>query len=392
MENSELILNTLKYIRTETSKPDISIDDVAFHAGFSTDYFNRIFFRHTGFSVMEYIRFTRLKKAALTLRITDDDILNIALDTGYESHESFSRAFKKQYLKTPREYREIMKNVSVRYADVANDTTAARFCYEFPQFHQIDAEDVFDILLSKDSLKWGAVCTIVYHWNGTKFFTDNASIIAVDEFESGQFYIEIISDDINEIIGYYKSFVSVSENISFFTQMNDDEIISAFTQVGVNVNNVHRVPQYLYTGDLTPVSAPEKDITIKPLEYGDLPDIIRWAEEYGHDWKIEESITRRESYHNENHDIPYGIYLDKKMIGVFRTCNYQMRGLKFCELEGGLILSQCHSEPLCQYIYKYILNETVKSEKCVYDVSSDPIFLLNLGFQNVNNSISVKFT
>ena len=52
MENSELITRALSYIRSESRKSDIGIEDVAAHAGFSKDYFNRIFFAHTGFSVL----------------------------------------------------------------------------------------------------------------------------------------------------------------------------------------------------------------------------------------------------------------------------------------------------------------------------------------------------
>ena len=51
MENSELITKALNYIKSENRKSDITIDDVATHAGFSTDYFNRIFFAHTGFNI-----------------------------------------------------------------------------------------------------------------------------------------------------------------------------------------------------------------------------------------------------------------------------------------------------------------------------------------------------
>ena len=82
MENSELITKALQYIKTATVNSEISIEDVANHAGFSTDYFNRIFLAHTGFNVMEYVRFSRMKKAAHLLRCTDKDILNIALDCG----------------------------------------------------------------------------------------------------------------------------------------------------------------------------------------------------------------------------------------------------------------------------------------------------------------------
>ena len=94
MENSELITKALNYIKSENKKSDITIDDVASHAGFSTDYFNRVFFAHTGFNIMEYIRFSRLKKAAHLLRQTNNDILDIALDCGYEAHESFQELLR----------------------------------------------------------------------------------------------------------------------------------------------------------------------------------------------------------------------------------------------------------------------------------------------------------
>ena len=111
MENSELITKALNYIKTENKKSDITIDDVATHAGFSTDYFNRIFFAHTGFNIMEYVRFSRLKKAAHLLRGTNNDILDIALDCGYEAHESFSRAFKKHVGVSPGAWKSVSSRI-----------------------------------------------------------------------------------------------------------------------------------------------------------------------------------------------------------------------------------------------------------------------------------------
>lgn len=77
MENSELITKALNYIQAESAKNDITIDDIASHAGFSTDYFNRVFFAHTGFNIMEYVRFSRLKNAAQLLRLTSIAFLTL---------------------------------------------------------------------------------------------------------------------------------------------------------------------------------------------------------------------------------------------------------------------------------------------------------------------------
>ena len=63
-ENSVLIDCALEYARKNLKNPKISVEDVALHAGFTTNYFNQVFAAHTGFSVMEYIRFERLRVVA----------------------------------------------------------------------------------------------------------------------------------------------------------------------------------------------------------------------------------------------------------------------------------------------------------------------------------------
>ena len=120
MENSELITKALWYIRAQTGNSELTIEEIAEHAGFSTDYFNRIFFAHTGFNVMEYLRFCRLKNAARLLRTTDENVLDIALRNGYETHESFTRAFKNN---TEFRRRSIRKSISKISRATANTIT-----------------------------------------------------------------------------------------------------------------------------------------------------------------------------------------------------------------------------------------------------------------------------
>ena len=55
MENTELIFKAVEFAKQNASDNEISVEDVAANAGFSIDYFNRIFLTHTGFTVTAYM-------------------------------------------------------------------------------------------------------------------------------------------------------------------------------------------------------------------------------------------------------------------------------------------------------------------------------------------------
>jgi len=60
-----------------------------------------------GMSVIKLVRLLRLKRAAYQLAYRDHErVLDIALANGYESHEAFSRVFKKHFDKSPSEFRK----------------------------------------------------------------------------------------------------------------------------------------------------------------------------------------------------------------------------------------------------------------------------------------------
>lgn len=84
----------------------ISIEEVSKKAFSSLSHFHRIFAFMTGMSLKEYIRNRRLSLASAEVLASKQTILNIALDAGYDSHESFTRAFKAFFGKTPSEFRK----------------------------------------------------------------------------------------------------------------------------------------------------------------------------------------------------------------------------------------------------------------------------------------------
>ena len=82
-----------------------SAKDIADHIHYSSFYFQRMFRETSGMSVGEYVRRRRLSRAAVELVRTDIRILDLAVKYGYDSPDSFTRAFTKYHGSTPSEVR-----------------------------------------------------------------------------------------------------------------------------------------------------------------------------------------------------------------------------------------------------------------------------------------------
>ncbi len=83
---------------------DITLDALADAAGYSKYHAIRIFKELTGRTPFETLRALRLTKAAQTLQSLDRKILDVAIDSGFDSHDGFTRAFDRQFGITPQKY------------------------------------------------------------------------------------------------------------------------------------------------------------------------------------------------------------------------------------------------------------------------------------------------
>ena len=82
--------------------------------GYSEYYTTRKFREISGMSLREYLRSRKLAFALKEVRDTQKNILDIALDYGFSSHEAFTRALKAVYGVTPSDYRRNPKPVVLR--------------------------------------------------------------------------------------------------------------------------------------------------------------------------------------------------------------------------------------------------------------------------------------
>lgn len=79
----------------------LRIEEIAAVAYVSPFHFQRMFSMLTGVTVADYIRKRRLTLAAQELAISNIRVLDVALKYGYDSPESFAKAFRKAHGLTP---------------------------------------------------------------------------------------------------------------------------------------------------------------------------------------------------------------------------------------------------------------------------------------------------
>lgn len=99
------VLKTVWFIETRFRDNDLSLETMAEHAGVSRSHLSRIFPVATGLQLSTYLRGRRLTEAARELADGAPDILGVALDVGYGSHEAFTRAFREHFGLTPDDVR-----------------------------------------------------------------------------------------------------------------------------------------------------------------------------------------------------------------------------------------------------------------------------------------------
>jgi AraC family transcriptional regulator len=103
---------------------ELTLEEIAGVGGISRFHMVRAFAAATGFSVMRYVRARRLTEAAHALAGGAPDILTLALDADYASHEAFTRAFRDHFGVTPEAVRSSTRLDNLRLQEpIVMDST-----------------------------------------------------------------------------------------------------------------------------------------------------------------------------------------------------------------------------------------------------------------------------
>ena len=106
--HSDLIYRTIQYLKAHYMHK-LNLDDVAHHVHISPTYLSRIFKRETGTTMVDFVNRIRIEKSRELLMDPSVRLIEVALQSGFESQSYFNRLFRQETGMTPLEYRKLMK-------------------------------------------------------------------------------------------------------------------------------------------------------------------------------------------------------------------------------------------------------------------------------------------
>lgn len=130
IQRLNLVFNYIRDYLTD----DLSLAKLADVASFSPFHFHRLFKSLTGETVNEVVMRLRLERAATLLKTAPTmPILQVALSCGFNSASSFSRAFRRQYGLTARDWDRVMPLKNSKNGQVLEG---------FPRYHLDELHDI----------------------------------------------------------------------------------------------------------------------------------------------------------------------------------------------------------------------------------------------------------
>lgn len=393
IENKELITKAVNYAKKNATSIDLTVKDITENAGFSIDYFNRLFLAHTGFTVMAYVNYMRLKKAVVLLRNTEMSLLDITLEVGYESHEGFIKAFKKKYCITPSEYRANNSKTVLSFGELTDKSVAARFIHTNPDFSLVDTHCVIDTLLEKDAKRYSYLCTTIKYM-GLKIAAPGGNIengfIGIGDDLNGNIYLELVTDSFEQLANWLDRF---PDSDSFYSTCAPAEIESRLAELGVDCD-IAATPQSMYFEDPLKYDLPS-NISIRQLTCSDKNSIIKWANGRKNGY-IDHLLN--EKHYLDDTVLEYGVFEEGELIAIAECGIDEVHGLKLnncCQIR---FADGKSNDVLYRPIYAYIVNDILNKGVLPFDdlqhgeyaKQNGNFTSTDLGFEVVNWKYNLK--
>ena len=106
MNGLEAVVAAQAFIKEHYNDDGFDVKTVTGAVGYSRRQLDRLFKKHLQITLFEYINAVVLSSSAEKLLNTENSVIDVALESHYDSHEGYTRSFAKRFSITPDEYRK----------------------------------------------------------------------------------------------------------------------------------------------------------------------------------------------------------------------------------------------------------------------------------------------
>lgn len=362
MDNSVLIQKAISFIQSNP-KENLSLQSIAGNAGFSLNYFDSVFRKHTGYTPVEYSRIYKLTRSALSLRTSEQTVLEIALDYGYASPESFTRAFKGFYGVSPAEYRSKYSDTAVTWKELSGKVAIQHFMNTNTAFKPVDKDTAIDFCLTRDFTRFAADITemSVTECQALTLGDPNQPehLMYISDYNSAKVAVTFLCIDENDALLYLKALEN-SEGLSFSVREPVDAEWSRFDK---ETDALGFTCKYTYDmmypkSDITvPV---HESLTVRELFAEDIPLIQHFCRNGGcSDCHINAFKIAKEGKGNQGLR-GFGLFKNGEMICYALPQADVVRNIKKYDIGGIFTIKDGNSAKASELIWKHIIDVCLK--------------------------------
>lgn len=209
MRWTECISDAISYVEDNITE-ELTIADIAEHVHISPFYFQKGFAMLCEFTVSDYIRCRRLALAGSELAASDTRIIDIALKYGYDSPDSFTKAFVRFHGSTPTAVRKDGASIKSFAPLSIKFTLEGGYSMDF----KIMEKDAFTVIGLQRTFKYADATQVVPElWAQFQHMPEAKGIcpmygINADEAMGGDEFEYLIADNYNAVMDIPEGFVT----------------------------------------------------------------------------------------------------------------------------------------------------------------------------------------
>ncbi len=373
MENKNLIDKAIGFIQ-KNPKDNLSLQSIADNAGFSLTYFDAIFRQHTGYSPVEYSRIYKLTRSALELRRTQKTVLEIALDFGYASPESFTRAFKSFYSMTPSEYREKYSGEAVTWHDLSGKIAISHFRHSFPELKVSDIDLALDFCFTHNPLKYAEdIVGITVAESEILTLGDpeaHEHFVYVSDYDSVEPAVMLICENEQDALPYLKLFAKLA-NPGFSIRRSVDTEWERFDAEVAKLGLTCRYGyDMIYPKDAVTVPAYE-GMEIRLLTAEDMSQVKAFKQNGG----CAECHVKAIQVHFDGKGNagmkPMGVFENGDLVCLAMPTLDQIRELRKYDIGAIFTIDTIHEQKAIDLMWKYAIDSCLKDNATIGNANSD---------------------